>query len=37
MYQDIVEYKVSYLAKRGKKKKISEQQGKDFSRIEFAV
>lgn len=35
MYQDIVEYKVSYLGKRArqKKKKISKQLGKDFSRI----
>lgn len=38
MYQDTVEYKVSYLGKKGKrKKKISEKVEKDFSRIKFAA
>lgn len=37
MYQDPIEYKVSYLGKRARRKKISEKLEKDFSRIKFAV
>lgn len=37
MNQDAVEYRVSYLGKKGKKKKISEKLEKNFFRIKFAA